>query len=346
MTDRILTGFQSRVQSLTALFLCISGLGAGAHGQQGPPAVSPQPFNLPAYIEEIDQWTVSLERLKEHPEDVPGLREQLPQSWPVKVGAQRVEVPTRWLRAGLNAIDKDPKGSVASVNSLLTHLRNMQREAEELADAPQFTAVSAREKLNEILSRREFAAIRGPTWFSRQLARLNEWLADLFERLSTRLSGHPKVVNVLFWVLMICGAGSLLVWLVRRLLQRPGPQNLNLSASDSGTEHSWQQLASEARKAAADGQYRDAIRLAYWAAIHRLEELGLWSVDHTRTHREYLRLVHLDQPQREPLAALTRQFELAWYAVRSSSQAEFQSAITQMEKLGCVSPSEPTIDRS
>ena len=95
-------------------------------------------------------------------------------------------------------------------------------------------------------------------------------------------------------------------------------------------------MLDSAQKSAAAGAYRDAIRLAYWAAIRRLGDAGLWTVDDARTHREYLRMVRRDQPQREPLTALTRQFELVWYAGAASSATDFESAMAKLEKLGCA----------
>jgi hypothetical protein len=92
----------------------------------------------------------------------------------------------------------------------------------------------------------------------------------------------------------------------------------------------------EAREAASRREYREAIRLAYLAAIFRLADLKFWKVDPTRTHREYLRLVRRDQTEHEPLALLTQQFELAWYGVHPVTQVDFNSAIQLIERLGCV----------
>ena len=68
-----------------------------------------------------------------------------------------------------------------------------------------------------------------------------------------------------------------------------------------------------------NGEWRDAIHLAYWAGISFLERQGFWKPDRARTPREYLRL-SLRSEYRETLRALTQIFELAWYAKPASRQ--------------------------
>lgn len=252
------------------------------------------------------------------------------------MGSERVEVSTGWLRAGLDGIEKDPKTSAASATRLLTHLDALGHGAQDLAGLPGSTDASVRERLKAILARPEFRGVHGPTWFDRLLDRFGAWLDRWVNRFHFRISGHWVIANLALWILLIIGAGSLLAWMATQLLSRSGAQRLDLRLPEEPGAHTWQQMAGEARRAAAAAEYRDAIRLAYWAAICHLDKLGLWTVDHTRTHREHLRLVRSDQPAREPLATLTRQFELAWYAARPVSAKDFESAMCQLEKLGCV----------
>ena len=332
---QIASGCLKRFLYIAVLGACICGLSAVVLGQQKPAAVAAEALTLPAYAQEIDRWTQALELLKAHPENAAALREQLPPSWPVAVGAERIEVSTDWLQSGLDAVEKDPRTSAEAARRLLGHLQAMRREAQDLAVGTQGIDATARGKLNAILARREFRGVHGPTWFDRMVERLRAWLAKWTSRLGIKLAGHPAIATAVFWILLICGIGGLLAWMVRQLLERSGTQSFQLRAPETHILDSRQQMA-QAREAAARGEYRDAIRLAYWAAIERLEELGLWSLDPTRTHREYLRLVRSDQPQREPLAVLTRQFELAWYAAQPSSADDFQTVMTQLEKLGCA----------
>ena len=107
------------------------------------------------------------------------------------------------------------------------------------------------------------------------------------------------------------------------------PTDLPVSAKE------WAIWLAEARAAAAKGEWRDAIHLAYWAGISFLERQGFWKPDRARTPREYLRLLSASSEHRETLAALTRIFELAWYAKRGAGEADFSRTLAELEKLGC-----------
>lgn len=317
------------------LGVCLCALNAWALGRQAPASASPAPITLSAYNQEVTHWIEALETLKAHPENTAALLKRLPPDWQVTVGKTSVEVSTDWMRAGLSAAEQNPKNSPEISSRLLDRLRAMRREAQDLAAQPQSVDASARGKLNAILARPEFRGVHGPTWFDREAERVREWLDKWTSRLGMNLAHHRAAVSVFFWVLLLCSAAGLLGWMILQLLKRPGAQDFKLRAPDAPLPELHHQMA-QAREAAARGDYRDAIRLAYWAAIEHLEERGLWTLDPTRTHREYLRLVRSDQPQREPLAVLTKLFEMAWYAARPSTNDDFQAVMTQLEKLGCA----------
>jgi hypothetical protein len=107
------------------------------------------------------------------------------------------------------------------------------------------------------------------------------------------------------------------------------PMDLPVSAKE------WAIWLAEARAAAANREWRDAIHLAYWAGISFLERQGMWKPDRARTPREYLRLLSSSSEHRETLTALTRIFELAWYANRGASERTFSQTLEELEKLGC-----------
>ena len=333
--SQIASGCPKKALYLLALGVCVCSLSVLALGQQKRTSVAGRPLSLPAYTQEIAHWIRALETLKGHPENAAALREQLPSNWLVMVGAEHIEVSTDWLRRGLAAAEQDPNAAAEVAGRLLRHLQAMRQEAQELAATPPGIDGSAQAKLNAILAQSEFRGVHGPTWLDHLAERLRAWLAKWTRRLGMNLTGHPGIVNVVFWTLLVCGFGGLLVWMILQLLRRPGAQDSQQRAPETHLMDSRQQIT-QAREAAARGEYRDAIHLAYWAAIKRLEELGLWSLDPTRTHREYLRLVGYDQPQREPLAVLTRHFELAWYAAQPSTEDNFQTVMSQVEKLGCA----------
>ncbi len=320
-----------------AFSACVTGFAAA----KSPPAPA-LPLNLAAYTAELARWDVALSRWHDHPEETRSLRQQLPPVWTVVSDGQRFEVSTDWLFAGLETLEKNPK---APPRLLQARIEAMRREAAEFARTSARADAPVRQKLNEILARREFRSVHGPTLLDQLRERAIGWLSDLLEWLAGRMAGHLLMTRVSFWVFLLLAGGTLLVWMVRRLLQRPATLALGLTSAVPAAA-TWQEMARQAREAAERADFREAIRFAYWSGIYRLEELGLWTVDRTRTHREYLRLIGRDRPQREPLAALTRQFELAWYAAQPSSADDFQSVMTHVEQLGCALPSTGAIEPS
>lgn len=97
----------------------------------------------------------------------------------------------------------------------------------------------------------------------------------------------------------------------------------------------WRAWLAEARRAADAGQWRDAIRLAYWAGVYALEERGLWRSDRARTPREYLRQLDTASPYRSSLTSLTSVFERTWYAGESADEAAYERASKELESLEC-----------
>jgi Domain of unknown function (DUF4129) len=320
--------------AFTVLSICT--VRVPAFGQRKPKIAAPQPLDLRSYNDRINKWVLNLTVLRDHSEKATAMRQQLQANWQVTVGSQQINVPTGWLKAGLDSIDKDPKGAAKTADLLIAHLKAMKQEAISMEGPSEHNDALARENLKEILASREFSSVHGPTWLDQMLQRFRQWLLHLASRFSLNAASHRGASTLVLWVICILGGGSLLIWMLKRLVQRAGPRRIRMSTPAGPMANSWEQMSHAAQAAAAAGNYRDAIRLAYWAAIRRLDDAGLWPVDHARTHREYLRLVGCEQPQREPLAVLTRQFELIWYAGRPFSASEFEAAMAQLEKLGCA----------
>jgi hypothetical protein len=158
-------------------------------------------------------------------------------------------------------------------------------------------------------------------------------LINLLRRLF-RSTAIPTISKFVVYALM--GIALLaLVFIADRAIWRDRsaqeivPRDLPVSAKE------WTIWLTEARAAAAKGEWREAIHLAYWAGISFLERQGLWKPDRARTPREYLRLLSGSSEHRDTLTALTRIFELAWYAKREASERTFSQTLTELEKLGC-----------
>ena len=337
MNDCVLRGRRRRGLFCFTLTVCTCGFAAA--GQPRAPAVSPAPLTVPAYAQEIGRWCAELAQAKDRPEKVSQLRRQVPPDWQVTVDAQLVKIPTDWLQSGLELAEKNPKAAAQSIDRLLTRMQALRREAEALAGEAGGPDASAAGKLRAILARPEFRQVHGPTWLDRMVQHVREWLVALWERLARGLSGHERIAwmaRLLPWILLVCAAGGLLVWMVRLLLRRSAARLMGLSVPKPAPPPSWQQMAEAARKFASTGEYREAIKLAYLAAVNHLQDLKLWSVDPARTHREYLRMIRHEQPEYEPLALLTREFELTWYGSQPATRDGFQIVVNQLERLGCA----------
>jgi hypothetical protein len=329
---------RSTLAVLFASLLLVACGGIAAAQQQGSPTSS-QTLTLPAYLEEIDRWSAELTQAKSHPEDLAELRRQAPPDWTVATGAEPVKVSTDWLRVGLEKAERDPKNSDDSLDNLLAHLAALRREAQALAMDRSEADGSAPGKLQKILARREFRHVEAPNWLDRKVQSYFQWLKELETKLIELLSGHARAehaARMVPWILLIVAAGFLMLWMIQRVLKRPPRRKLELQLSQAIPLRSWQQISQSAREAAARGEFREAIRLSYLAAVHRLEDLKFWKVDPTRTHREYLRMVRRERNEYEPLSLLTRQFELAWYGSHPVTQGDFESALSQLERLGCA----------
>jgi hypothetical protein len=136
------------------------------------------------------------------------------------------------------------------------------------------------------------------------------------------------VGRVIVWgfILAVClGLVWGLVQLERRWRMRPAPERDSFSTG-AVSAREWQLWVQDARKAAAAGQWREAIHFLYWAAIARLESRRLWPADRARTPREYLALVAPEDPRRAGLATLTGSFERTWYGGRTAEERDYRSA--------------------
>jgi hypothetical protein len=243
---------------------------------------------------------------------------------------QDFDISTEGLKRDVRRYEKDKN----SENAVAIHrrLQTLRAEIDGYEKAPTDTA-SSRNELNAILARPEFRDVHGPTWSDR----LKQWLADLFIRIMRkvfRVIAIPTISKYFVYGLMGVALLALLyvayrlIWLGREIGEVI-PRDVPVSAK------AWAAWLSEARTAAARGDWRDAVHLAYWAGISFLEIRGVWKPDRARTPREYLRLFSGSREQKETLNALTRIFELAWYANRDADAATFSSTLAELEKLGC-----------
>src|SRR5579864_7962675 len=289
------------------------------------PQVAVPPLSLEQYVAQLEQLSRAAADMQNHPEKVLEVRASLPREWAVETPGGMIEVPAARIEADLAA---------------------MRQQALDLQAAPQGVAsATAETKLKEVLSRREFQSVQAPSWWDEQWARFKAWLAEMWNKLFGGLHVSKSVGSAISWTL-IGFAFLVLVWVIaKNLLAQSRAFGLHLQAPVR-THQSSREWANAAIAAANSGDFREAIHCAYWAAVYRLDEAGVWTLDPTRTPREYLRLLKQDVPQRPAMREMTRNFEVVWYGTKPASAGDFHLAVGELEKLGCHLPSVAAIESS
>ena len=206
---------------------------------------------------------------------------------------------------------------------LSSDLKQVDAAATPLPDHSQERAV-----MKEVLAGRDFrnlvTSTPKETAFEKMGNRINR-LIDSVMRASARA---PWLGRALIWgfIIAVCvGLVWLLLQLERRWRVRLVPEDRG-PAPGAASAVPWQLWLEDARRAAAEGQWREAIHFLYWAAISRLESKRLWPADRARTPREYLALVAPEDPRQPGLASLTGSFERVWYGGRAAAESDYQRA--------------------
>ena len=282
------------------------------------------------YRAELDRLTSATQQLDSGDLPTPQPLRDLPQSWLVRTDQGEFDVSAEGLRRDIHRYEAEK--SVTTAAAVRARVQSLRRDLDGF-ERPPADVSAQRTALKSILARPEFREVHGPTW----LDRFKEWLLGFLQRALGRLFRSiaiPAVGKVFVYGLMAVAVLALAYLVYRNIVggtdfEAVTPTNLPVSAQE------WAIWLSEGRAAAALGKWRDAIHFAYWAGISFLERQGTWKPDRARTPREYLKLLSSSSEHRETLSALTRIFELAWYAKRDADEKSFSKAIEALGKLGC-----------
>jgi hypothetical protein len=196
------------------------------------------------------------------------------------------------------------------------------------AAAPQPDHNQERAVMNQVLSGHEYRNVTTTAPKDSAMEKVGNWLNNVVEGIRKASAHAPWLGGALIWgfILAVCIG---LVWgllqLERRWRVRLVPADLSPAPGAASAIH-WQLWLEDARRAAAAGQWREAIHFLYWAAISRLESKRLWPADRARTPREYLALVATDDPRQPGLASLTGSFERVWYGGRNAAESDYHRA--------------------
>jgi hypothetical protein len=282
------------------------------------------------YGAELDRILAATDQLDKPGVNIPQLVTSLPTAWHIHGDKGTFDVSTGWLRDELGSLERryDPE-SVSKIRARLT----AQKGDLEAYEGDAHDISRQRATLSEVLSRPEFRDTHGPTWIDRLKQRLIELILRLLGRAITS-STVSEVGRYLVYGLMILAFLAVAYWVYRTIrattkVETILPESLPIAARE------WTVWLADARDAGRRGNWREAIHLAYWAGISFLESQGAWRPDAARTPREYLRLISAANERRPILSALTRKFELVWYAGHAADEHAFAETLEELEKLGC-----------
>jgi uncharacterized protein DUF4129 len=254
----------------------------------------------------------------------------IPPSWRIRTDAGSFDVSNAALIRNLRSLAATPDPLLhARVREELLALRRGAADFE----VPPADRATARARLLQILDDREFQGVHGPTWRDRLRQRILQIVQTLLERLA-RSSMIPTLSDILVYVLVAIAVIVLALWAYRSLREDARTQSI-VPERMAVSARAWQVWLADAQKAAARGDWREAIHLSYWCGVSFLEARGAWAPDRARTPREYLRLLAPSSEHRTALTSLTRNFELVWYGTDQADASRFGEAVANLEALGC-----------
>ena len=312
----------TRYAMLAAVLLALTAVRAA--GQAAPPGE----VSLTDYIAWIDR--VSAEAGDGQSVVPAAMVREIPPSWRIRTDAGSFDVSNAALIRDLRALASKPDPTVHA--RLREYLLALRRGASEFGAAPPDRA-PAREHLLQILEDREFQGIHGPTWRDRLRQQILQIVQSLLEKLAGS-SAIPTLSDILVYALVGIAVIVLVLWAYRSLTEDSRTQSI-VPEHVAVSARAWQIWLTDAQKAAARGDWREAIHLSYWCGVSFLEARGAWAPDRARTPREYLRLLAASSEHRPALTALTRNFELVWYGTDTADASRFGEAIANLEALGC-----------
>jgi hypothetical protein len=165
----------------------------------------------------IPQFIIALRQLRQSADSASdssaanAIMQQLPDQWDVETGTGVVTTSTDGLRQALTTYAK--KHDPASLAAFTSQVDLLINDASGVRSG-KINAAAARDKLGQILSRREFRKVEGETWYDRWKRAAQHWLAELLSRAVTS-SAFPVVSRVVIWALLAAAVAISALGVVR-----------------------------------------------------------------------------------------------------------------------------------
>ena len=299
------------------------------------PQATAESLSLSEYRQQVKDIANKVDALESHPETTGELVTSIPNQVSVTTHADEITVNNKPLKDSLTTLaGAEEQKRPGILREIRAYTQAMRNAAEEF-DSNSNDLASEHGRLNQILARHEFNKVKGPNAKDALTARIYRWISKLLSKLNFRGGSNFDLMRLVIYLFAGAAVTLLLIWTFRRLRQPqeefPPREIVPFSPSARG----WRTWLADARSRAQQQDWRNAIHLAYWAGISYLEENGAWRPNRARTPREYLRLIGMRAANYPVLAALTRKLETVWYGYGQASEADYQEALGQLEKLGC-----------
>jgi len=292
---------------------------------------------------ELQRLGNAIETEKANPPGLGAIGKSLPSHWKVTAGEQHFSFSAEPLSDLLREAERarDAKSIDAKATVAADWAFDLARQVDAYGRGQNEVYASAQGTLEQILRRREFGGVKGPSALDLLKQRVVGWILELLSGIFHQIGRYPMGATIFFWLLIVAVVLWLGLILFRFWTRRAGLEELQ--APDSvAFVRTWQEWIQAAREAAKRGDYREAVHSSYWAGISYLEDSEVVRKDRTRTPREYMRLVSnstqlvaTGRKTREALSALTVVLEQVWYGRRPASNQDFANALQSVEALGC-----------
>jgi hypothetical protein len=268
------------------------------------------------------------------------LLRDLPPAWTVQVGRDQFTVPTAPIVDAHRTRDATTSWA-ATRDRAVARLEAMRDEARRLeADGPSRPA-HVRQALGEVLAAPEFRGRQRQDALLKLWDDAKRWLRSWLPAMDDSGRAVAPAVKWFSWI-VAAAAFVLLAGLVWRLLNRSTREARvrvrPATAREILDARGW---AAKARAALAAGETREALRCAYHAVLHRLDEEGAWTIADARTPREYVRLLPAADRRHAAVSTVARAFERVWYGGAQPALADAEAAVTRLGELGCDAQADP-----
>lgn len=234
-------------------------------------------------------------------------------------------------------------GEILEIDPLLAGARDretaLSRLDTMLAQLDAAAGDQAEDRLQILQTVRDRLALDRPTIWQR----IWRWLEDLFsalmpDRMPQGATSAAQIGSqLLVWTIVIVGGLLLAIllsyWLRSLLGGILADRLLNRRRDGDEIPESAAAARSQAQQSAAAGNYRNAVRQLYLAALLHLDEQGIVRFHRDRTNREVLAQTEEGSPVRAHLTPVVETFDRVWYGVREPDRQTFEAYRHEIDTL-------------